>query len=266
MPICRWYTGGRRLHPFSPCCSGAWMCSCSYWPLTLTWGVGGCHGRTHLAWPSKICEGLCRRSIRANIELFDHAVILVGLLCHNLLLLDQGPTPYIEPDGWTTNCSVILPFGVTGLSTVLSANLHMRWFIQPIVGHCQPCEGSWLSVHQPPHAEHVSWTPAAASVHAGMHTNGCEGRGGWYLHVGQSRGQHWHCRGQHVWWGVWVGGVCPDAFSTLVGSKGSKRREANQLWFISPHTSRVSQTMGLPCCFLPTPKPICSHTPTSTLT
>jgi len=39
-------------------------------------------------------------------------VILVGLLCHNLPLLDQGPTPYIELSGWTITCSVILPFGV----------------------------------------------------------------------------------------------------------------------------------------------------------
>jgi len=39
-------------------------------------------------------------------------VILVSLLCCNLLLLDQGPTPYIELSGWTITCSVILPFGV----------------------------------------------------------------------------------------------------------------------------------------------------------
>ena len=30
---------------------------------------------------------------------YPETVILVGLLCCNLPLLDQGPTPYIELDG-----------------------------------------------------------------------------------------------------------------------------------------------------------------------
>ena len=83
--------------------------------------------------------------------------------------------------------------------------------------------------------------------------------GGRYSRTCQGWGQHRYHRGQHVLWGMWVGSVFPDAFSTLVGSKRSRWKEVNWLWFISPHTSRVSQTMGLPSCFLPTPKP--THPP-----
>ena len=40
-------------------------------------------------------------------------------------------------------------------------------------------------------------------------------------------------------------------FSTLGSSREGRWREANQLWFVSLCTLRVSHTMGLPWCFLP---------------
>jgi len=171
--------------------------------------------------------------IRSRLVAWAHGRVHVhtGHWCwHRALVVATVEPTWLGPAKFARGCATI------AFKLMLSC-LTMCWFVQPVVGHCRPCEGSRSLVHQPPHAEHVSWTPAAASVHVGMHMNGCEGRGGWYLHVGQSWGQHWHCRGQCVLWGVWVGGVCPDAFSMLVGSKGSKWREANRLWFISPHTS-----------------------------
>jgi hypothetical protein len=38
----------------------------------------------------------------------------ITVLCRNQPLPDQSPTPYIELSDWTTNCSVILPFGIMG--------------------------------------------------------------------------------------------------------------------------------------------------------
>jgi len=35
--------------------------------------------------------------------------------------------------------------------------------------------------------------------------------------------------------------------------QAKEAKEANRLWFVSSRTSRVSHTMGLPSCFLPTP-------------
>ena len=49
-------------------------------------------------------------------------------------------------------------------------------------------------------------------------------------------------------------GTCPGVFWRLVGGRGS-RKEANQLWFASLHTLRVSHTMGLPSHFLTAPNP-----------
>src|SRR6266567_752353 len=40
-------------------------------------------------------------------------------------------------------------------------------------------------------AEHVSRTPAAASVRAGIHANGCEGLGGRYQRECRGWGGHW---------------------------------------------------------------------------
>jgi len=57
------------------------------------------HSWTHLAWPSKICEGLCHCSVQANVELFDH--VLVHSACCWALSTLQGELVIGTP---TTSC------------------------------------------------------------------------------------------------------------------------------------------------------------------
>jgi len=73
-------------------------------------------------------------------------------------------------------------------------------------------------------------------------------------------GEHWH----HGGVACFVGCVSGQHMSWCIFDfrGGSRWREMNHSQFISPRTSRVSQTMGLPSHFLSAPKPICGCTPT----
>ena len=138
MLACRWYTGGRRSHPFSPCCLGSWC-----WPSTPTRGVGGCHGRTHLAWLREICGGLCRRRVRANVGPFDFALVRSAhrSALSTLRWVFRPPAGAFGP-----------PLG----------RLNSRWAVRPHVWAFRPCVGlgrmcwRWFrgagnAAHQPPH-------------------------------------------------------------------------------------------------------------------
>jgi hypothetical protein len=63
----------------------------------------------------------------------------ITVLCHNWPLVDQSPTPYIELSDWTTNCSVILPFGIMGWGIP-----DMRYYWQILV--CVDAASNTLSI------------------------------------------------------------------------------------------------------------------------